>query len=357
MKREKKAEERRKRRRDKIYDSYINSCNLNNRIDIDALLFQLERIDQLDKNRYTQVINRIKDESLLLYFHNRFREISGNRINLPEKPLVSTLSKSSRKLGNISFIILNWEDVHFYNGYYIFKPKNVDSCDSLKLELKVKEIYSLESFNYIRSYFNLKLPEIRYFVDENRKIKIIDEVKFSNAILMLAQRYKQAVIEKKEIQTDNNSKHKMTLKQALEKGERMTFMDFRKYKSRFLEFLINSQSSEYRIVPIEEAFEYKNSSYVEDAFLFTLLSENNSIIIVLENVNPSRSTILFKTKRSEYIKALSVIYSFILGDSLNKRSEIRSHSLNFQNHGITKYKSINHDSFEGWKFEVLKFLI
>jgi hypothetical protein len=223
--------------------------------------------------------------------------------------------------------------------------------------LKVKEIYSLESFNYIRSYFNLKLPEIRYFVDENRKIKIIDEVKFSNAILMLAQRYKQAVIEKKEIQTDNNSKHKMTLKQALEKGERMTFMDFRKYKSRFLEFLINSQSSGYRIVPIEEAFEYKNSSYVEDAFLFTLLSENNSIIIVLENVNPSRSTILFKTKRSEYIKALSVIYSFILGDSLNKRSEIRSHSLNFQNHGITKYKSINHDSFEGWKFEVLKFLI
>ena len=268
MKREKKAEERRKRRRDKIYDSYINSCNLNNRIDIDALLFQLERIDLLDKNRYTQVINRIKDESLLLYFHNRFREISGNRINLPEKPLVTTLSKSSRKLRNISFIILDWEDVHFYNGYYILKPKNVGSCDSSKLELKVNDICSLESFNYIRSYFNLKLPEIRYFVDENRKIKIIDEVKFSNAISMLAQRYKQAVIEQKEIQTDNNSKHKMTLKQALEKGERMTFMDFRKYKSRFLEFLINSQSSEYRIVPIEEAFEYKNSSYVEDAFLF-----------------------------------------------------------------------------------------
>ena len=102
-------------------------------------------------------------------------------------------------------------------------------------------------------------------------------------------------------------------------------------------------------------FEYKNNSHTEDAFLFSIEADVDSVTVVLENVNPDRSTLIFEVLRNGYMNALNAIYTFIQGGSINKRSEIRSHQINFKDHGIIRYRSVNHDDFYTWKFGVLRY--
>lgn len=309
------------------------------------------------KKEYDKALKQAVHYNLKDYFITELkfkRLLQGKGMTLfKEKPLKENLKEKQNNKFSEAFK-LDWKDVYFQNGKYTFMPR----IENVFLKsLTVKDSMILESYNYIRGYFKHKLPEVTWQYNiSTKEIKIINGIKFKNAILMIAQEYKQAIIEKREISNiRQNNQSASTLQAALSKAKQMTAADFRKYKSKFIDFLISKQLDKFLVVPISEAFEYKNNSHTEDAFLFSIEADVDSVTVVLENVNPDRSTLIFEVLRNGYMNALNAIYIFIQGGSINKRSEIRSHQINFKDHGIIRYRSVNHDDFYTWKFGVLRY--
>ena len=247
---------------------------------------------------------------------------------------------------------LDWKDINFQNGKYTFFPHKRPK--GLK-PLTVKDYMSLECYNYIRNYFEQKLPEISWkYNKKTKEIFIIDEVKLKKAILMIVQEHKQAKIEKRDIiKDDKKGGLTISFTTAWSKALTMSPSSFKKYKSKFIDYLVSKQLEEYRIVPLNESFDYKDAcTYTETAFLFSLDMPNNYAMIVLENVNPNRSTLLFYAKKSMYMDVLKAIHSFMQGTTYNKRSELRSKGLSFEGYGITGYSSINHEEFSDWTIQL-----
>ena len=83
--------------------------------------------------------------------------------------------------------------------------------------------------------------------------------------------------------------------------------------------------------------------------MFSLECRSGDILIVHENVNPDRSTLLFWVKKTAYDKAIREIYDFLQSAEINKRSGLRGGSIDVGNAGIIRYKSINHDDMWSWK--------
>ena len=68
-------------------------------------------------------------------------------------------------------------------------------------------------------------------------------------------------------------------------------------------------------------------------------------MIVHENVNPDRSTLLFLVRKEEFQKSIRAIYDFLQSPEINKRSSLRSRDLEIDSAKILRYKSINHDDY------------
>ena len=71
----------------------------------------------------------------------------------------------------------------------------------------------------------------------------------------------------------------------------------------------------------------------EASFIFTAKSWDGRVFVIIENVNPDRSTLLFKIERDMYMTALHTIFDYIQSDVINKRSAIRDRDINFYNVG------------------------
>lgn len=100
---------------------------------------------------------------------------------------------------------------------------------------------------------------------------------------------------------------------------------------------------EGEVIPCVERLSHANSDVTEYAFMFSIECRPGNILIVHENVNPDRSTLLFWVKGTEYNNAIREIYDFLQSAEINKRSSLRGGSIDVGNAGIVRYKSINHD--------------
>lgn len=87
----------------------------------------------------------------------------------------------------------------------------------------------------------------------------------------------------------------------------------------------------------------------EYAFIFSIQCKSGDILIVHENVNPDRSTLLFIVKPENYDKAIRAIYDFLQSAEINKRSSLRDRDIELGESGIVRYRSINHDYIFSWK--------
>ena len=129
----------------------------------------------------------------------------------------------------------------------------------------------------------------------------------------------------------------------------MTEEEFKKYKSKYIDFLVTLQSKKYKVIPCVERLAHSNSDNTEYAFMFSIECSSGNILIVHENVNPDRSTLLFFVKHEVYDKSIREIYNFLQSAEINKRSSLRSKDLDLDDAQITSYKSINHDDLYSWK--------
>lgn len=147
----------------------------------------------------------------------------------------------------------------------------------------------------------------------------------------------------------------MSYQQALSKAQQMTMVEFHKYKSKYIDFLVEQQCKDNKVIPCVERLSYQNINITEYSFLFSIKSKNGDILIVHENVNPDRSTLLFVVPQESYDKAIHEIYDFLQSVEINKRSSLRSKNLNLKNISIKAYKSINHDDIYSWEIEIYKY--
>lgn len=248
---------------------------------------------------------------------------------------------------------INWEDVYFYKNYYIFNPNKNNTISKHHIEkLHINDTRSRESFNFIIKYLMKRMPIIHYNITDNFTIKLSDTPSLEAAISFLVKeqaKYDIGVGEIAEATGRTLNAEKLTFASAMSKAANMKPEDFKKYKSQFINYLIFQQHKEYKVVPMSESITHSNITFEEATFIFTVKSWDNNLLLIIENVNPDRSTIIFKVYPNQYKDALQTIFDFMQSNLVNKRSSIRENSLTFSNCGIIKYWSCNHDSFNDWR--------
>lgn len=242
--------------------------------------------------------------------------------------------------------ILDWNCVKFKHGYFVVMPP---SDETIKFKPKAF-VYPnvLESYNYLREYLNKKLQPIHCSV-KNMEINIYDKVRLDEAIERFSIESRQRVIKAKPATTKTSVQPTpMSFKQAKAKANQMTPEEFQKYKSEFIDFLVKRQTRKYKVIPCVERLSYSRGDSWEYAFLFSINLKSGDIMIVHENINPSRSSLIFVVNKEKYDKAIRAIYDFLQSAEINKRSSLRDHDLTIGNNLIKYYSYLDHDYFFTW---------
>lgn len=243
--------------------------------------------------------------------------------------------------------VLDWKCVKFKNGYFVVVPP-VDESVKFK-PIAISKPGVIESYNYLKEYLNDRLAPVRCSVEE-MKLTIYDTIRLDEAITKFATVSRQRVIKSSGLtNTVRTAPHQMSFKQALSKAQQMTPEEFEKYKSAYINHLVKLQSDKYKVIPCVERLSHANSDITEYAFMFSIECRSGNILIVHENVNPDRSTLLFWVKEKEYNSAIREIYDFLQSAEINKRSSLRGGSIDVGNAGVVRYKSINHDDIWSWR--------
>ena len=250
---------------------------------------------------------------------------------------------------------LKWSEVRFYNRYFIFEPQLGNRIGKNKITpLRVDDYRCKPSFNYILSYFQDRLPGISYKITTDFKVELGSKPLFEAALSYLTK--EQARIDAGVSVMSSAGRitavTKRSFESALSKAAAMKPEDFKKYKSKFIDFLVEQQMDEYKVVPVSENVSHSRSSYEEASFIFTAKSWDGRVFIIIENVNPDRSTLLFKVELDMYMTALHAIFDYIQSDVINKRSAIRDGDIDFGNIGILAYWTFNHDSYIDWMYRL-----
>lgn len=243
--------------------------------------------------------------------------------------------------------ILDWNCVMFKNGYMVIYAHSNSGVKFSPQKSYVSGV--LESYNYLKKYLNDRLPPIRCEI-EGMQLRIIDKINFKEALHQFARAARQGVIKiGRNSPTAIGSPLPMSFSQALSKAKQMTPEEFQKYKSKYIDYLVTQQSKNYKVIPCVERLAHTNSDNSEYAFMFSIECSSGKILIVHENVNPDRSTLLFLVKAQDFNRSIREIYDFLQGAEINKRSSLRDRSVEIQNAGIISYRSINHDDPYSWK--------
>lgn len=243
--------------------------------------------------------------------------------------------------------ILDWNCVMFKRGYIVIYARQDLGFKFSPTEVPVSK--SIESFNYLKKYLNERLSPVRCEI-VGLKLRILDKINFDEAIQQFSIAARQGIIKTKVNKIAIISSPKpMSFSQALSKAQKMTEEEFKKYKSKYIDYLITLQSKNYKVIPCVERLAHSNSDNTEYAFMFSIGCSSGRILIVHENVNPDRSTLLFLVREQDFNRSIREIYDFLQGAEINKRSSLRDRSIEIKNAGIVSYRSINHDDIYSWK--------
>ena len=243
--------------------------------------------------------------------------------------------------------ILDWSCVRFKDGYIVV---SAPLDDKVKFKTKAFPLKgSIEAFNYLKDYLNDRLSPVHCTV-EKMNLTIYDQIRLNEAIVKFATASRQrGITSAGSSPTKRIAPVQMSFKQALSKAKQMTEEEFKKYKSKYIDYLVTLQSKNYKVIPCVEKLAHSNSDNTEYAFMFSIECSSGKILIVHENVNPDRSTLLFLVREQDFNRSIREIYDFLQGAEINKRSSLRDRSIEIKNAGIVSYRSINHDDIYSWK--------
>ncbi len=298
-----------------------------------------ETIDEEDDNENDNpiILGKLNNDSKVIRFDfSKLKETNGPKNK-----------QSSFDILQKKDWFLDWNCVNFKNGLIIIYPPSDGTVNFKPKGLSVPD--SLESFNFLKEFLNSRLSPVRCSV-EKLELTIIDKINLNEAIEKFRSYAKQRRINVGEAQKNKRiAPQQLSFNQALSKAKQMTPEEFRKYKSKYIDFLITKQSDKYKVIPCVERLTHTDGDTTEYAFLFSIQGPANHILIVHENINPDRSTLLFLVKEEDYNNSIREIYDFMQSPETNKRSSLRERNIEISSEGIIHYRSINHDDINTWK--------
>ena len=326
-------------------------------------------ISQFDYNEFYEALDICKDILIKKYgeqwkkrriekYGSKIKTIEANPVDIKEAgDLLSISDKLRHKIIDKSIFDeefeLQWDDVKFYNGYYVFEPSLESKIKRLRVEpLRKSDFRCKRSFMSILGHFKNTMPKITYRITKDFKIKISNDPDFEQALIFLTKKNRQKEIE--EIEHADKKLHKLCFAKAMERANFMTVEELIRNKNKYFDFLIVHQMKGYKVVPITESVAHTNSRRDEDSFMFTLKSHDGHPFIVVENVNIARASIVFMTKAERYEEALYAIFEYIQSDKINKRSFVREGALDIKDNGVVRYKSIDHN--DNWERRMRQYL-
>lgn len=328
-------------------------------------LVRIDRIIQKYKDEIPAITYRINENLEITHLDIRLVNNIINKCVAKEKEenrkkkIKEQMDRMRMKGVDISIFstifILQWTEVKFYSRYFVFEPHLGKRIGQNKIKpLRVDDYRCKPSFNYILSYFQDRLPEITYRITTDFRVELDSKPLFEAALSYLTKEQERmdAGVSVMSSAGRITAVVKRSFESALSKAASMKPEEFKRYKSKFIDFLVEHQMDEYKIVPVSENVSHSRSSYDEASFIFTVKSWDDRLFIIIENVNPDRSTLLFKVERDLYMTALHTIFDYIQSDVINKRSAIRDGDINFYNAGVVAYWTFNHDSYIDWMYRL-----
>ena len=251
---------------------------------------------------------------------------------------------------------LDWNTIEFNDGYLDIRYKNNNDISPYQFtfnDLHVTCPKSRSSFNFLKSYLAQKQFILQAYVKtKTRELVLIDTVKLDNAFEFLKKRANDAMLDDDDPDLMSCANAYMSFEQSMSKASLMSPEMFRRYKSKYIDFLVSKQSKKYLISPCSECLSYANQEYYEEGFFFTIDGGAAHSIIAFENLNPNRATLLFKVGNCRYEESLRAIYNYLSSGLINKRMAIRQQKIKINGTGIVRYDGLNHDYFVGWSSRI-----
>lgn len=226
--------------------------------------------------------------------------------------------------------------VTFLDGFIDVKHPNSQVVERIPCK------QSKTALDKVTPYLKRKLPFLWVEAQHGRILKIINSTLLNEVIGIL----------------DNKSSAPDMLLSAKRRKQyqRMSNDELRreikKYKSQYLDYLSERQDDKFKLLYcIERKTHQTVNEAIEDSFIFTV-KVDRLIVIVHENLDVNRSSIVFYIKPQMYETAIKKIHSFFASDIVNKRQLIASNNIHFKDSGIVAIERIMHNDFQSWKSRI-----
>lgn len=244
---------------------------------------------------------------------------------------------------------LNWHDVEFKKDLIVVNPPKNKSVKFVPTEIKL--IGSKPSFNYLKDYFDIKMPDVSCTAYK-MQLTIDSPISLEKAILdisKISKKYPAKKMQKSLVFVKTRDVE--CFSKAYDMGLTIDSSYLKKYNSAYIDYLITLHSKNYRLVPCLEVLAHSDNDVSEDSFFFTVEYTKNEeyLILIMENVNPNRATLLFLVRKESYIKDLNEIYDFMSGMEVNKRSTIKVNNARLKECGVVAFKAVNHGYLYEWQ--------
>lgn len=289
------------------------------------------------------------------------KENSYDRVLLSIYKNQSESQESSFDILTPKRFVLNWNDVKFFNGYFRIGPPRLGNINFATVDIKCPE--SICALNNLTNYFQQRLPAIHCVAKAN-KLTIEDEINLDQVIRYIKNASKQESLNpeedgvKKKV-SDQPVFFVRSLEESRRLGAKFDKERLKKFKSRYLNYLIDKQMGGYRVIPCNERVIHSSQldNKTECAFIFTIAANSpRKVILAIENLNIDRATMLFSFERIHYERALRGIYEYLRSSEINKRSSLRR----WESYGLggiqIDYHAVNHRNSESYSWtEILKY--
>ena len=239
----------------------------------------------------------------------------------------------------------------------VFTWDNITFCDG-KIEIRDEDgilvaTYDFEdsrrAFNDIKAHFKIKFSELEIQIKRG-KVVFNDVKRFKELICSLKLPTKSTFI------PDLVLTPKREVMKYFEGASNQEIKNYIIHlRQQYLTHLCTKHLDGYKIRYTTEWRSTCDNDYLENAFLFTISESSVYIIIVYENTEYDRSSIVFYVNPKEYEKAVNAICGFFSSMEINKRETLASYYVNFKDSGIKKFKRIYHTDFNQWKRTINSF--
>ncbi len=131
----------------------------------------------------------------------------------------------------------------------------------------------------------------------------------------------------------------------------------KQHNSWYLEYLGKLHLNTFSIYcSTEQVVHTHGDDKTEISFIFTVCEVEDKILVVYENSEVDRSTILFWVKSNRHEEAIKMIHQYFASYEENKRQSMQTMHIDFSTAGILAYKRINHTTTAEWEKKILFFI-